>query len=171
MKQVTKQQALERRRLQAGRWLLKGVKQAEVARRLKVRPSAVSAWAKRLRAGGLPALKSTAALGRPVGLSDVQRAALAAALKQGALAQGLATELWTLPRVGQLIERRFGRRYCDSQVWRILRAMGFSPQRPGRRALERDGPAIQVWKRQRWPRLKKTPPAKGAPSSSSTSPV
>lgn len=166
MKKVTKQQVLERRRLQAGRWLLKGVKQAEVARRLEVRPSAVSAWAKRLRGGGLTALKSTAALGRPVGLSDAQRAELAAALKQGALVQGFATELWTLPRVGQLIERRCGRRYCDSQVWRILRAMGFSPQRPGRRALERDAQAIQAWKRKRWPRLKKTPHAKAAPSSS-----
>ncbi len=154
MNKVTKQQALERRRLQAGRWLLKGVQQAEVARRLEVRPSAVSAWAKRLRGGGLSALKSTAALGRP------------AALKQGALAQGFATELWTLPRVGKLIERRFGRRYCDSQVWRILRALGFSPQRPSKRALERDEQAIRTWKRERWPALKKTLPDKGVPSSS-----
>ncbi len=166
MNKVTKQQALERRRLQAGRWLLKGVQQAAVARRLEVRPSAVSAWAKRLRGGGLSALKSTAALGRPAGLREAQRAALAAALKQGALAQGFATELWTLPRVGKLIERQFGRRYCDSQVWRILRALGFSPQRPSKRALERDEQAIRTWKRERWPALKKTLPDKGVPSSS-----
>ncbi len=51
-------------------------------------------------------------------------------LKEGALAEGFATELWTLPRVGQLIEKRFGRRYSESQVWRILMSLGFSCQRP-----------------------------------------
>ncbi|MGH8489037.1 MAG: helix-turn-helix domain-containing protein [Gammaproteobacteria bacterium] len=55
-----------------------------------------------------------------------------------------------------LIKGLFGRRYSESQVWRILRGMGFTPQRPTRRALERDEVAIRQWKKKRWPGLKKT---------------
>lgn len=160
MKSEAKRKELEKRRLEAGRLLRQGVSQAAVARRMKVAESTVSGWAKRLEYGGLPALKSRGAWGRPRGLSEKQRAQLAQSLKAGALAAGFATELWTLPRIGVLIERRFGRRYSDSQIWRILRAMGFSPQRPARRALERDEAAIAQWKKTRWPALKKTPPNK-----------
>ena len=83
------------------------------------------------------------------------RAELVRALKQGAMAHGFPTELWTLPRVGRLIEVRFGLRYSEPHVWRILRQLGFSPQRPSKRALERDADAIREWKRKRWPTLKK----------------
>src|SRR5262249_15231866 len=69
---------------------------------------------------------------------------------------------------GQLIEEKFGRRYSESQVWRILIGLGFSSQRPTSRALERDEEAIRRWKRVRWPALKKTPENKAGSSSSST---
>ncbi len=113
-------------------------------------------------ASGPEALKSRGRWGRRRGLDDAQRQALAEALKAGALAAGFATELWTLPRIGVLIQRLFGRRYSDSQVWRILQGMGFSPQRPTRRALERDEAAIRQWKK-RWPGVKKTPQRKAGP--------
>ena len=163
-----KQKELERRRLRAGRLLLKGMAQVEVAKHLGVAKSTVSGWAKRLEAGGLDALRSERALGRPAGLEATQRSELVRALKQGAMAHGFPTELWTLPRVGRLIEERFGLRYSEPHVWRILRQLGFSPQRPSKRALERDENAIRQWKRKRWPTLKKTPKNKGEPSSSST---
>ena len=160
MKSEEKRKRLERRRLQGGRLLRNGVAKAEVARRLGVAPSTVTGWAQRLERGGLEALKSRGRWGRRRGLDDAQRQALAEALTVGALAAGFATELWTLPRIGMLIKRLFGRRYSDSQVWRILHAMGFTPQRPTRRALERDEAAITRWKKKRWPRLKKTLPNK-----------
>jgi transposase len=146
---------LQRRRLRAGRLLLRGVAQAEVARRVGVTRTTVSEWNEKLLDGGLQALKRRAR-GRPAGLDAVQRRELARHLKQGALAGGFATEMWTLPRVGKLIEQHFARRYSESQVWRILMSLGFSCQRPSGRALERDESAIQRWKRQRWPALKKT---------------
>ena len=68
-----------------------------------------------------------------------------------------------------LIEEKFGRRYSESQVGRILVGLGFSSQRPTSRALERDEGAIRRWKRVRWPALKKTPENKAESSSSSTS--
>jgi transposase len=150
-----RQKLLERRRLQAGRWMLKGLSKAEVARRVGVSPSAVTAWGKRLEAEGLQALKSRGPRGRPAGLDAAQRRALARELKRGAVAQGFPTELWTLPRMGQLIGKLFGRRYSDSQVSRILASLGFSCQRPTGRAMQRDEKAIRQWKRTRWPVLKK----------------
>lgn len=159
---------LQRRRLRAGRLLLRGVTQAEIARRVGVTRSTVSDWNEMLNAGGLQSLKRRPR-GRPPGLDATQRRALIKRLKEGALAHGFATELWTLARVGELIERQFGRAYSDSQVWRILMALGFSCQRPSSRALERNESAIKQWKQQRWPRLKKTLRNKGGSSSSSTS--
>jgi transposase len=163
-----KQKELEKRRLRAGRLLLKGMAQVEVAQRVGVAKSTVSGWAKRLVAGGLDALRSERGLGRPAGLDSRQRDELVRALKEGAMAHGFPTELWTLPRVGRLIETRFGLRYSEPHVWRLLRRLGFSPQRPTKRALERDEEAIRQWKRKRWPTLKKTLQNKDEPSSSST---
>ena len=154
--------------MRAGRMLGGGVTQAEVARRVSVTRTTVSQWNAQLQDGGLGALKSRRR-GRPAGLQEAQRRELMRALKRGALAEGFATELWTLPRVGELIKRRFARSYSESQVWRILVALGFSCQRPSGRALERNESAIQRWKQTRWPVLKKTLRNKVESSSSSTS--
>lgn len=158
---------LQRRRLRAGRLLLRGVPQAQVARRVAVTRTTVSTWNEQLHSGGLEALKRRPR-GRPSVLDAQQKNELVRLLKEGALAQGFATELWTLRRVGQLIEEKLGHRYSESQVWRILIGLGFSSQRPSSRALERDEAAIRRWKRVRWPALKKTLPDKAEPSSSST---
>jgi len=162
-----KLKGLQRRRLRAGRLLLKGVAQAEVARRVGVSRASVCEWNERLAQGGLDGLRRRAR-GRPTGLDTAMRAQLAQALKAGAMANGYATELWTLVRVGRLIEQRFGLKYSASQVWRILSAMGWSCQRPAGRARERDEQAIRQWKQKRWPALKKTPAPRDGSSSSST---
>ena len=159
---------LQRRRLRAGRLLKRGVVQAEVARRVGVSRTTVSVWNRELEANGLDGLRARPR-GRPSGLSGAQRAELMSALVNGALAEGFATDLWTLPRVGALIARRFGRTYSESQVWRILVKLGFSCQRPSSRALERNEAAVRRWKHTRWPALKKTPRNKAESSSSSTS--
>lgn len=167
-KSEKKAKELQRRRLRAGRLLGRGVAQAEVARRVGVSRTTVSVWNERLERGGSAALRARPR-GRPAGLGAAQRRELMKTLTRGALAEGFATELWTLSRVGTLIERRFARRYSESQVWRILVALGFSCQRPSSKALERDEAAIQRWQRRRWPALKKTLPNKAGSSSSSTS--
>jgi transposase len=91
-------------------------------------------------------------------------------LKRGAVLAGYPTELWTLPRVRDVIAQRFGRRYNEAHVSRLLKGLGFSCQRPTGRAVQRDEATIRQWKQQRWPALKKTPKNKAKPSSSSTSP-
>ena len=153
--------ALERRRLRGARLLRRGYTQAEVARRCEVSRQSVSEWAQALTWGGKPALR-TKRLGRPPALGPAERKELVHRLKQGALAQGFATELWTLNRVGELIARHFNVRYSHTQVWRLLGGLGWSAQRPAKKAIERDEAAIAQWKQKRWPVLKKTPPEKGA---------
>jgi transposase len=158
---------IEARRLQGARLLKRKVAQAEVAREAGVSRQAVSLWAKRLAAvnGAVGKLKAKP-LGRPKWLEAAQCDALRAMLLKGALAFGFPTELWTIKRVRTLVKREFGVAYSHTGCWQVLRALGFTPQKPERRAIQRDEAAIVQWKRKRWPALKKTPGVKDAPSSS-----
>lgn len=148
--------ALESRRLRGAKLLSKGVRKAEVARRLGVARQSVAEWERMLKAKGQQGLKRRR-LGRPAQLSDAQCAELGKLLVEGALAQGFATELWTLPRVAKLIKQRFGIAYSTGHIWHLLRRLGFSCQRPARRAIQRNEAGIERWKKRRWPALKKTP--------------
>jgi hypothetical protein len=82
-------------------------------------------------------------------------------LKTGALATGFPTELWSLPRIAQLIEQRFAVRLTQPSVWRLLRALGCSVQRPTGQARQRDEKAIRTWKAKRWPEPKRSQRDKG----------
>lgn len=157
--------ALELRRLKGARLLKKGIPQAEVARRCGVSRQTASAWERMLKEKGAEGMKRRT-LGRPRQLSEAQRAELSKVLLEGALAQGFATELWTLPRVAKLIRERFGIRYSVGHMWHLLRALGFSCQKPARRASQRNEAGIERWKKRRWPALKKTLPPEDKPSSS-----
>ena len=159
---------LERRRMQAARLLQQGVSEAEVARRVGVHRQSVNRWAQEVAKGGRPALKRASRTGRPPQLSEVDLKRIEQSLKRGPEALGYRTGLWTAWRVADLIERECRVKYSTVQAWRVLRALGWSPQRPAGRALERNEPAIRRWKRQRWPELKKTRKSEDKPSSSST---
>jgi transposase len=153
--------ALERRRLRGASLLKRGYTQAEVSRMCEVSRQTVSEWARALADGGKAALRRRR-LGRPPALGPRERDELVRRLKEGALAQGFATELWTLARVGEVVARHFKVRYSHTQVWRLLGSLGFSVQRPAKKAIERDEAAIAAWKKKRWPVLKKTPQNKAA---------
>jgi transposase len=105
----------------------------------------------------MKALKSKPPPGRPPKLSQAQRQQLIRLLKKGPTAHGYRTNLWTLARVAEVIRKNFSVRYHPSQVWRILNAMGWSCQKPERRARERDEKAIARWRRKDWRRIKKSP--------------
>lgn len=161
--------ALEQRRREAATLLRQGVRPAEVARRLGVTRQSVSRWATTIAEHGRKGLRQAGRAGRvprlrPLDLKRVERA-----LKAGPEAQGYATGLWNLPRVAKLIETECGARFGKTRVWQLLRALGWSCQRPTGQARERDEVAIRRWKRVEWPRLKKTPLPKAARSSSSMS--
>jgi transposase len=162
--QVLKEMKL--RRVRGARMLLRGEKPARVARELGVSRQSVMRWERALAEGGLERLAQVGRRGGRFRLSQEQLKELAGLLKQGAIAAGYETEMWTLPRVAALIEERFGERLAISSVWNTLRRMGFSPQRPSKLARERNEPAIRRWKSKRWPALKKSP--RGSDESSSS---
>lgn len=159
--------ALEQRRVQGSKLLRRGVSKSEVARQLGVARQTVAAWEKRLAEGGKGALKR-GELGRPRQLDARQEQELSKALIAGALMAGYPTELWTLARIGKLIAERFGVTYSTGHLWHLMRRLGFSCQKPEKRAAERDEAQIARWKRQGWPALKKKPSARAARLSSST---
>jgi transposase len=153
---------LEQRRLLGARLLRQGVPQAEVARRVGVHRQSVSRWAEQLQHGGRQALQSAGRTGRKPRLGPAELKRIVRGLERGPEALGYETGLWTAWRVADLIERKCGVKFSAVQAWRILRQLGWTPQRPAGRALEREEEKIRCWKQQRWPQIKKKPKKKGA---------
>ena len=161
--------AREARRLRAAELFALGRSQAEVARDLGVSRQAVSVWHARFTQGGVGALRSRGPTGPNPKLSAAQLARVEQALLEGAQANGFDTDLWTLERVAVVITQLTGVRYHPGHVWVILRQrLGWTVQRPERRASERDEQAIARWVAHEWPRIKRGQPQKRPGSSSST---
>jgi len=148
-------QELEQRRLRAMALLEQGHSGSQVARMLGVTPGAVSQWKKAYRRGGARALRAKVHLGPAPKLTTQQRRRLERLLLKGPPWHGYSTQLWTLRRVAEVIAGHFGVVYDPSSVWHILRRMGWSCQKPQRRARERDEATIARWRKKEWPRLKK----------------
>jgi transposase len=160
--------ALEARRLQAAELFAQGRTQAEVAHELGVSRQSAHVWHARFTRGGVDALRSRGPSGPDPKLSAAQLAKVEQALLQGAKANGFDTDLWTLERVAVVIIQRTGIRHHPGHVWSILRhRLGWTLQRPERRASERDEEAIARWVAHEWPRIKKGP-ARNRPGSSSS---
>jgi transposase len=160
--------ALERRRFEALKLLKQGYNQSEVGRRVKVCSQTVSRWARAVSEEGERALEAVGRAGRKPLLDEKQRERLIARLLQGPEKLGYETPLWTCSRVAHLIEEEFGVSYHSGHVWKLLRQLNWSPERPVGRALERDEEAIEHWKRKTWPAIKKKRKKNGKRSSSST---
>lgn len=160
--------ALESRRKDAARLFARGESQAAVAELLQVSRQSVSRWYAQWDQGGTRALKGTGRAGRKPRLSAEDLRRVETALRRGAPAHGFDTELWTLPRVATVIEQVTGVHYHPGHVWKLLGALGWSLQRPAKRARERDEAAVQRWVTERWPAVKKTPGAATPGSSSKT---
>jgi transposase len=157
-------EALKQRRLRAADMFRRGKSQADVAQALGVSRESASKWYQLWSEGGRAALAGAGRAGRLPRLSNDRLGEVISALSRGPRANGFATDLWTLARVADVIEATAGVRYSQTQTWTILHErLGWSRQRPARRALERNEEAIANWVAQDWPRIKKAPGA-GAPS-------
>jgi len=152
-------EALERRRFRAISLLKEGLQPVEVAKKLKVDRRSVRRWKAAFRKQGPKAIKAKHSLGRPPKLNKKAKKGLEERLLQGAKAAGFHTDLWTCPRVAQLIYSCFGVRYHVDHIGRLLHSLGWSPQKPQRKAVERNEEQIQRWIKVEWPRIKKKPRA------------
>jgi transposase len=155
MRPVGTPDELERRRLRAVTLLNQGHPLVEVARMIGVDRRSVRRWKAAYRRKGRSALEARRACGRPPKLPAAQTHRLQRELLRGAKAAGFATDLWTCPRVARLIEQRFRVHYHVDHIGRLLHSLGWSPQKPARRAVERDEEGIRQWIKQTWPALKK----------------
>ena len=163
-------QTLESRRRKVVTFLKQSLSLHEIARRIGCHASSVLRWRDALRSGGPDGLKAKPASGRPHRLSGKQKTRLVRLLARGAMSYGYRTELWTTQRIADLIEKELGVHYHRNHVGKLLHQLGWSHQKPERRAVERDEVAIEEWKRTMWPRVKKTPRGWRPMSSLSTNP-
>jgi len=148
---------MERRRRAAIADWRRGMLPNQVAGNYGVSHTSVLRWIDRYQREGAAGLRSTRATGRPPRLSAAWLARLPALLLKGAAHFGYLSDLWTLPRVAEVIHRCYGVRYHPAHIWRLLERLGFCWQRPQRQARERDERQVRRWLRTLWPTIKKVP--------------
>jgi transposase len=147
----------EGRRLRAWELHQSGWKQKAIAEALGVTQGALSQWIARGRTGGVAALRKRTSPGAPTRLTAHQLAHLPSLLARGAETFGFRGDVWTRARVAEVIKREFGVTYHPDHVGRLLREVGWSVQKPIERAIERNEVAIEAWREQKWPAIKKKP--------------
>jgi transposase len=161
----------EQRRLAAAKLFAVQVPQAEIARQMGVTPQAVFKWHRQWLAEGADGLRSKGTPGYPPLLNEQQRAELVEVLNAEPTASGFDGG-WTLAKVATVIRRRFGVVYrYPSPVASLLHQLGFTVQRPARRAVERDEPAITAWREHTWAQVVEPPAPAERGSAAPTSPA
>jgi len=150
---------LERRRWLAVQRVGEGYTTQEVADFLGVDASSVRRWLAALGQQGPAGLAARPVPGRPPKLTATQEKIVRRWLADSPTEHGFATELWTAPRLAQLIQQEWGIALHPRYLCAWLRRRGFTPQKPRRVARERDEAAIAAWLAEDWPRIKKRPAA------------
>jgi transposase len=133
----------------------RGWYQRDIAEALDVSEEAVCRWLARARDGGPEALRAHPAPGRPQRLSPDQVHSIPELLWHGPEAYGFRGQVWTCARIAKVIEWEFGVRYHKDHVGRLLKALHWTPQQPIKRAIQRDDEAIQLWRDETWPELRR----------------
>jgi len=150
---------LEHRRLQAVSLFEQGIAPVDIAHKLGVERRSVRRWKANYLKNGRSGIQAKAVPGRPPRLDARGRRRLEREILRGAQRAGYPTDLWTCPRIADLIRKHYRVEYHVHHIPRLLRSLGWSPQKPERRARERDEEAIQRWVKIEWPRIKKKPAA------------
>jgi transposase len=143
----------EGRRLRALALHEQGWQGRAIAAALGVTAGAVSQWLKRSREAGPEALRSRPPPGPTPMLTEAQRTALPELLARGAEAHGFVGDVWTTKPIAAVIKRAFGVSYHPAHVSRLMRRIGWSVQKPRKRASQRDEEAVRIWREESWPAL------------------
>ncbi len=145
----------EWRRLRALHLKKNGWRQRHIAEAFGVSEAAVSQWLTAARREGEEALLSHPSPGHPAQLTPEQQGLIPDFLWQGPEAYGFGGEVWTCARIAKVLQREFGVSYHRDHVSRLLKELGWTPQIPITRAIQRDEEAIERWRTTVWPELKK----------------
>lgn len=144
-------QELEKRRLKAGRLFTQGNTAYFIEKKFGVSSTTAREWKARWKEGALHARSE----GRASKLSPTQKETLSALIVKGPLTSGYATDLWTLSRLTELVRKQCAVSYRPRSLWHLMHALGFSCQKPARKAKERNERAIARWVKEEWPTLLK----------------
>lgn len=147
--------ALEKRRLTAGKLFHRGESQAKVAAKLHVTTAAACKWYAKWKADKEKGLLSKGPTGADPILNTKKRQILKKAILSGPSHAGYDTDFWTLERIRALVKKKLKVNLGTTSVWRAVIGLGFSVQKPERRARERNEKAITDWKQKKFPKLKK----------------
>ena len=142
-----------------------GWKRADVAAFLGVHPETVAEWTRAHQAGGEKGLAAKPHPGRKPFLTADQEKQVLGWLADPPTAHGFRTDLWTAKRVADLIHKKLGVRFHPSYLREWLTKRNYTPQKPARRAKQRNPEAIAEWLKEDWPRIQKKLP-RTAPTSS-----
>jgi transposase len=148
---------LEARRRRAAEYFQERRPLRKIARAIGVSLSSVKRWKVAWQTGGVKALAAKPHPPRATKLSEKQKLQLVKLLLCGPRACGFGTDLWTCARVAAVVRKHFGVRYHPDHLGRILHDLGFSPQKPRLVAREQDRRAVERWRKEDWPRIKKKP--------------
>ena len=141
---------------------IEGRRVVDVAAEADVTRGSVNRWLQWYEALGVEGLVTGKPPGPAPKLSTDQHDELTALIEAGPTEAGYTTGVWTGPMIGDLIAQRFGVRYHNHHVPRLLHELGFSVQRPRRRLARADAEAQAMWLREKLPRIKKKPPPAAA---------
>jgi len=148
-----------RRRERAYELSQTGWTQKAIAEALGVSKGAVSKWLARAAVGGKAALQNRPAPGGQSKLSAEQLAALPGLLARGAEAYGFRGAVWTRARIRQMIQAEFGVSYHVDHMSYLMQKIGWTQQKPRRRATQQNQAAIEAWETN-WPAVEKKPRSK-----------
>jgi transposase len=129
--------------------------EVDIAAALDVNKGTVSRWLAIAEAEGTDALRAHPGAGPPPKLTAAQLRRLPEFLSYGAEAYGFRGEVWTCPRIAQMIKWEFGVSYHKDHVSRLMKELGWTPQVPNTRAIQRDEVAIKRWRLETWPALRR----------------
>src|SRR5271169_1220613 len=128
--------------------------EVDIATALGVSKGTVSRWLSIAAAGGPDALHSHPVAGGPPKLTTDQLARIPDFLWHGAEAYGFRGDVWTCARIAKVLRWELGVSFHKDHVSRILKAMGWTPQIPITRAVQRNEDDIERWRTEIWPKLR-----------------
>ena len=153
----------ELRRMAIRRVIEEGAKPSVIAEEYGFCRNYLYPWLEKFRAGGWAALAERIAEGPPPKLTEKQRQQVRRwILGKDPRQHGFDFGLWTRRIVQALIEDKMGIALCLTSVGKLLASLDITPQKPLRRAYERDPLRVDQWRQQDYPQLKRRAKQQGA---------
>jgi len=142
-------------RMQAIKAVRQGRTVQDVAEAFGVHERTVYRWLERYLEGGQQGLRSKPKSGRPPKLDESEIRWLARVVRDETPQQmKFPYALWTLSLMGEVIQRRLGKKLSKGSVHRVMKLLGFTPQKPLRRARQQDAALVRQWEAETYPQIR-----------------